>query len=290
MPITYKKIGKTVKDLLSKTFDYDYTLDTKNKSKDGITMSSGFAMEGSNVLSGTAKMEYVDPAFGDVEVNMKVNGKKEDENTSLTAKFKKLSPGLEVSLSCNVIPEVSLTADYTKDAVAVQAALKSDMKLEKSKLSANGTFTQKNFGIGLSGVVDLKKQQSGDYQPSYDYNLGLQYTTKPHTVSLVTAKQCRTATLGYHVAVQDDLDVGVQAWTKNIPDFSEYGGTIGLNYKVNPTTSLKAKVDTSQTLSYSITHKLSNPPLKVNFAHALKPFGGDFTATNWGFGLTLGDY
>jgi len=284
MPTKFKDIGKAVKNLLSKTFDYDYTLETTNKSKDGITMTSGFAMEEGNVLSGNAKMEYVDPAFGEVEVNMKVNGKKEDENTSLKCKLNKLSPGLEVTLSCNVIPEVALTADYVKDAVAVTAVLNSDMKFSKSSLSANGSFTSNNFSLGLSGAVDLITQAPTDY------DAGLQFKTKPHTISVVTKKQFSTFLLGYHVAAQDDLDVGVQVQAKKKDDTFVPLGTVGVDYSVNPTTTLKAKLDTDKTLSYSIAHKLSNPPLKVNFAHELKPFTGDFTATNWGFGLTLGDY
>jgi len=289
MAVNFKDIGKAVKNIFSKGYDYDYNLKTQNKSKDGITMSSGFAMEKGSVLSGTTGLDYVDPTFGEVNVKLKVNGQDEDENTSLSCKLDKVTPGLKLTASCNVIPEVKVTADYVPEGkgVAVQAELTSDMKFSNSSLSANGSFTSNNFSIGLSGGVDLIKQEATSYDAA------LQFKTSPHTISLVTKKQFSTFLLGYHTSAVDDLGLGVQVQVKQSEGAYVPVATVGVDYSVNPTTTLKSKaaMTTSDcTLSYSITQKLSNPPLEVSFAQELKPCTGDFAASNWGFGLTLGDY
>jgi len=287
MPLKYKDLGKSVKDLLTKRYDYDYTLQTTNKSKDGLTMSSDFTMEERKVLSGSAKMEYEDQAFGDVEVNMKVNGEKEDQDTNLKCTFKKLMKGAEVAVSCNVIPELTVEKTYKKDAIALNSKLTTDFAFNKASFTANGAFTHSNFGVGLSGCVDLISKEPTDV------GAALQFKSKPHTVSAVMKKlhaETKEILLGYHNTSVDDLQVGVHAKIKTTqPDVSLLG-IFGLAYSVNPTTSLKAKFDTDSTLSYNLEYQLSNPALKVNFAHEIKDFSGKESASNWGFGLTFGDY
>jgi len=287
MPAKYKDLGKSVKDLLTKRYEYDYTLKTTNKSKDGLTMSSDFTMEERNVLSGSAKMEYEDQAFGDVEVNMKVHGEKEDQDTNLKCTFKKLAEGAEVAVSCNVIPELTLDATYKKDAFALKCLFNTDFAFSKSSLTANGAFTHSNFGVGLSGSADVISQQLKDV------GAALQFKSKPHTVSAVMKKlhaDNKEILLGYHNTSVDDLQLGVHGKINTTqPDVSLLG-IFGLAYSVNPTTSLKAKLDTNATLSYNIEYQLSNPALKVNFAHEIKDFSGKESASNWGFGLTFGDY
>jgi len=288
MVVKFKDCGKKIKDLLGKRFDFDYSLDTKNKSKDGYTMTCGFALENPKAeskgeLSGFTKMEYEDPSFGEVEVNMKVNGEKEDENTSLSCKLDKLADGLELNIACNVIPEVELTADYNKDSLAAQAKLTSDMKFSNTALSANGAFTYNNFSLGVSGEFDLIGQEPKNYDAA------LQFTQKPHIVSLATKKQFSKFLVGYYTTPQDDLAVGAQVQITKDSDAPPVGN-FGFDWKINPTMSLKAKVDTLKTFTYSVEHQLSNPALKVCFAHELKPCSESMAATNWGFGVTLGDY
>lgn len=288
MPQKFCDIAKKIKDLLKKRYDYDYTFNTINKSKDGLVMSSGFAMENSDKLSGSVKMEYKDETFGAVDVNIKVNGEKEDEDTKLACKLDKLADGLEINLECNVIPEVTVSADYEQDAFAVQAEVQTDAKFEKATLSANGAFTYNDLlSIGVSGALDVTKQEPKDY------DLALQYKQSPHIISLATQKKFKQFLLGYHASPQDDLEVGVQVQvTEEETETGSYKpvGTLGCDYMINPTTSLRGKLDTEGVLSYAIQYELSNPALKVNFGHEMKPLSGSLAATNWGFGLTVGDY
>lgn len=291
--VSFKKIGKSAKDLLAKKYDYDFSLETINKSKDGLTMSSGFTMESRTDLSGSAKMEYEDPTFN-VEVNMKVNGKKEDEDTMLKCTFNKLMTGLDVSLSCNVIPELTMEKTYVHDSFALNAKLVGDLNFSKACLDANGAFSVNNFTAGVNASVDLLTQKPKTV------DVGLQFKQNPYTVSLLMKKlqtDAKQFLFGGHWTPQDDLSVGahllVKEVTKEDASSFETGATLGVDYAVSPTTSLKAKIDCCKTFSYAIEHKLSNPAMKVNFSHALACCGDEgqcCTTSNWGFGLTLGHY
>jgi len=287
MPQKFGDIAKKIKDLFKKRYDYDYTLDIINKSKDGMTMSTGFAMEDQDVLSGCVKMEYEDEKLGKFDVNLKVNGKDEDESTQLCCKLDKLCDGLELNVKCNVIPEVTFTADYEQDAFAAQAELTTDMKFQKNTtLAASGAFTYNDFTIGLSGELDLINQNPKNH------DVALQYKQNPHIVSFATKKKFKQFLVGYHASPRDDLEAGIQIEVTEEEKDQEYKpiGNFGLDYMINPTTSLRAKLDTDYTLSYAIQHELSNPALRVNFAHEMKPCSDSLAATNWGFGLTVGDY
>jgi len=297
MPLKYKGIGKGAKDLLSKKYDYDFSLETTNKSKDGLTMTSGFTMESRTDLSGSAKMEYEDPSIN-VEVNMKVNGKQEDEDTNLKCTFNKLMNGLDVSLSCNVIPELTVEKTYVHDSFAINAKLVGDLNFSKACLNANGAFSANNFTAGLNAAVDLLKQEAKTI------DLGLQFQQKPHSLSFIGKKlqtDAKSFLFGYHNSKVPfccdggDLAVGahvlVKEVTKDDSSSFEPTATLGVDWGVSPTTSLKAKVDCCGLFSYAVEHKLSNPAMKVNFAHAWKCEECCVVkTTNWGFGLTLGNY
>lgn len=295
MPLKYKGIGKSAKDLLSKKYDYDFSLETTNKSKDGLTMTSGFTMESRTDLSGSAKMEYEDPSIN-VEVNMKVNGQKEDEDTNLKCTFNKVMNGLDVSLSCNVIPELTLEKTFVHDSFAMNAKLVGDLNFSKACLDANGAFSANNFTAGLNASVDLLT-----HTPK-TVDVGLQFQQKPHTLSLIGKKlqtDAKQFLLGYHnskVPCCDgsDLAVGAHVTVKEKEDSSwEPKLSMGADWGISPTTCLKAKIDCCGLFSYAVEHKLSNPAMKVNFAHELN-VGGEgcctTTTSNWGFGLTLGNY
>jgi len=288
----FKDIGKAPKDLVTKKYDYDFSLETTNKAKGGLTMSNGFTMESRTDLSGSAKMEYEDPTFN-VEVNMKLNGKKEDEDTMLKCTFNKLMKGLETSLSCNVLSELTMENTFVHDSFAINAKLVGDLNFSKACLDANGAFTVNNFTAGLNASVDLLTQKIETV------DVGLQFKQKPHTASLLMKKlqtDAKQFLFGYHSTPRDDLAVGGHISVKEVTNegTSSFApaATFGVDYAVNPTTTLKAKVDTL-TFSYAVEHKLSNPAVKVNFAHSLSSSCGTeacCTTSNWGFGLMFGHY
>lgn len=285
MPVNYADIGKTIFDLLN-GFKYNYSLQTTNKSKDGLTMSSGFVYEKGedNVLCGSGKMEYKDDSFGEVEVNMKVNGEEEESLTKLSAKFDQLHDGLTLSASCNVKPEVKLSAEYSKDAIAAKAALSTDHTFEDAQISANAAYTMKQFSVGLSGKYEINKPDN------FDSDAAFQFDQSPHIVSIATKNKFNSLLVGYHISPRDDLNIGAQLEVKELMAQPDWVSTFGVDFQIDPTTSLKAKIDTDKTISLKALYQLSNPPLKFSFCNEMKPFSGDLSATAWGFGLTLGDY
>jgi len=288
MPLKYKSIGKSPKDLLSKLYDYDFVLETVNKSKDGFTMSSGLTMENRTNLSGDTTMEYEDDTFN-VEVNMNVNGEKEDENTTIKCTANQLTKGLDVSLGFNVCLDMTAELTYVHDSFAVNAKVLADAWRKKTCFSANGAFTLNNFAAGLNASFDLIKQEPDTI------DIGLQYQQKPHTASVLLKKLHKNSKqfdLGYHVTPLDDVAVAALVNVKEVTNGDETNfepkATLGVDYSVNPTTTLKAKVDTCKNFSYAVEQKLSNPALKMNFAHTMN--GSCFTTKDWGFGLTFGNY
>jgi len=287
----YKDFHKKVKKLFKDNYAYDFELSTTNKAKDGLTMTSGFSMEKRKDRTGSAQLEYTDESYGNVVVNMKVNGENEDEDTNVKCTLNKLAEGLDVSLSCNVIPELSVEKTFTKDSVVVNSKFTSDTGFSKASWSGNGAFSYNNFGIGLAGAVDLVKKEPTTV------DVALQFSQSPHTVSAIMQKlqsNSKKIVLGYHTSCCKDWQFAIEGTvaekTEEKTKTWDKLAICGFNYSVNPTTTLKAKCDTKCKFSYAVEHQLSNPPLKVNFAHELQPCGGNFKATNWGFGLTFGDY
>lgn len=286
MPLKFKSIGKSAKDLLTKQYDYNFTLETVNKSKEGFTMSSGFTMEDKTTLSGTSKMELEDPAGCDVEFNLKANGENVDEDTMLKCTLHKLTKGLDLSVSVNFLPEVTIEESYNHGPFALNSKFIGDFGFTKACLDLNAAFTHTNFTGGLNTAFDFFNKD----EPIKTIDLGLQFQQKPHTVSLLGKKlqaKAKEFALGYHVTPKDDLAVGAQVSVKTSEE-TNISGALGVDYSVSPTTSLKAKLDCSKDFSYAIEHKLSSPAVKVNFAQSLNILGT--SAGNWGFGLTFGDY
>jgi len=288
MPVPYggiHGIGSTIQALIN-GFHYDYSLQTKNKSKDGLTMSSGFVYEKgeTNVICGSSNLEYKDDSFGEVEVNMKVNGKDEEKLTKLSVTFDQLYDGLTLSASCNAKPEVKLLAKYSKDAIAAEAALATDHTFEDAQISANAAYTMKQFTVGLSGKYEANKPDN------FDSDAALQFDQSPHIVSIATRNKFNSLLLGYHVSPRDDLAVGAQLEVKELMTKPDWVSTFGVDFQIDATTSLKAKIDTDKTISFKALYQLSNPPLKLSLCNEMKPFSGDLSATAWGFGITLGDY
>lgn len=303
----FDSIGSTINDLFNAGYDYCHKVFVNKNSTNGFTMNSGFTLDSEKKLNGSTNMEYNDSSCGNVE--FATNSKDGDENAdislkytldqardglgvsftvgceekdnSVSCKFDKLTDGLQLSLSSNAIPEVKLNAEYVKHGAALEAELKSNRSNDDTALAGKAAYSFQNYTLGFSGNYNLSQQEL------VNCGLGFQFKQDSHTVSSTFNLLERNGSIGYHVEMKDDLALAIRANLNG----DDSNGIFGLNYKVNPTISLKGKCElgTQNKLSYLIEHKLSNPSLKVNFAHELN-LEKCLPTSNWGFGLHFGDY
>merc|ERR1719263_18100 len=100
--LQYKKLGKSLKDLFGKKYDFNgLEVKTTNKSSSSDVSFESSGNFGASV-SGYSKMEWNDKNMKAV-VQLSTSNNDRDTNAELT--FKKLADGLDIAVSSNSVPD-----------------------------------------------------------------------------------------------------------------------------------------------------------------------------------------
>ena len=115
------------------------------------------------------------------------------------------------------------------------------------------------------------------------YNLALGFGASNYTLHAGTT-HFRDFELGVHSRIHSKLEAGVQS------NFSTSGGNallgLGVKYDLDPTLSVKAKLDTVGQLGVSLTQELSKG-VKLNLSSLINGYNLSSGEHRFGFGLEL---
>lgn len=276
VPPLFSKFGKGSNDVLSKTYAYVSSLTYENQGASGITVKS----------SG----KFKEPVVGSVKASF------EDETRSfelvvgtvgdvcLNGKLKGVSEGVDAEMSVNVGESLtgSMEATYKAESVAATCVLNSDKSVSSSAVIGFD-------GLAVGGQVDYDSTK----QDFTDFNLGFQYSQSDSTFTLRTKKKGDVVNASYYQKVNSDYQVGCSYV------FAPYNSkacmqkvlTIGSQYKLDKSTTLKTKLDTSGVIAASLQHKIPSPNVKVTVSGAFTKKSLDtFSADKFGICLAMGDF
>jgi hypothetical protein len=287
-PPVYGKLGKKVKDLFKKKYEYETKVTTKHR-----TRTSGLSFEAGGSLcapiSGNFKGKYKDKKFGEVEVEATTGGK-----TWATSKFDQIAKGLEVNYAAGMDPKKKginnrLSAEFAQEYIAVSGAvdvLTADAATT-AIVEAAGVVGFEGVSVGAQCVVDVNTQKPKDF------NLGLEYTRDATTVTLLTENKGEVVRAFAVHQINPNYLVGVQFdfCPQQAAKEKQRVLSVGTEYQIDVDTSVKAKADSTGGIETAIQHNLQNPALQVGLAAAFSRKSANcLSAEKFGISFTFGDY
>lgn len=241
MPVYFGDIGKSVKDLLTGGYQYDYKGSSGLKTDAGVTLT----------LSGKKKGDAVS---GDLKGAYKINGATIDcglgsGKMDTTITMDDVLPGLKAAVS-GAFPEKEagkLALTYTG---VKSVGMKCDIAMKKgSKFNANVCYQSGALVGGASLAVDLAKGSLAKY------DLGCQYDySKASTISALLLDNADTLKLAYYHKVSGDVQVGGECVYKM--KASSTGFAVGGLKKLDGGCSAKGAVTDKGLVSLQLSHEL----------------------------------
>jgi len=276
MPAQFADIGKKCKDLLSKKYDYKNEIKTINKAQDGVKVEAG-VVYGKGV-SGSMKGNY---KTSDYEAEISLNScQQADDSAKVT--FSKLVKDLELEVNASSSSTIGLAAKYEADKFASKVEFNHSGSATGLQLQA--AFGMNDFTAGLEAAVDCTNANFN----LKDYNFGAEYSHGAIIAGLKTAKGQKDVTASVFQKLNSNVTWGTSVLIH--PDDFSKTISLGLEYSLSKTSTLKSKGDSAGSIAFALEHKLTNPNMKFNFAAQYDANKAPAAAEKFGISLVFGDY
>jgi hypothetical protein len=285
IPPLFSKFGQAAKDLFEKKYEWKNVVQLKNKSKTGLTFTSGADVTNKGV-GGLLKLKYKKDTFGEAEADLHTGGVGKG-----TIKAKKLYPGAVVTLTEDSKPKthpndpsVKLGVDYTREFFSGQLSGETSF-WKYSQIVAAGAIGFDGLSVGAEAKFDGHRLSTVE-----DFNVGAEYAQPDYTATVKTDHKGETLNATAFVKASDDHQVAF-TFTKKLDGSDEDGFALGTEYKLDATTNYKVKADTKGVLAAVVQHRLANPRMLFGVSSS-------FDVTNprsvshkdFAVSLTFGDY
>jgi len=273
-PPQFSNLGKKTKDLFKKTYDFRNEVKVTSKAS-GVKLENGGALGKS--VNGYTKANWKDQYLGDVEVEAHSSG-------VAKAQFKlcKVTDGVDLTVAGAACGGVSVEAAYVQDFVSANAQVCHNLNKSTTCVVASAVFGFE--GISIGGVVALDASGSPK-----DYNVGAEYAQKDLIASIVTSKKCEDINISVFHNVCPAMQLGASMAVQ--PEKSARTYTFGTEYKLDKTTTVKAKATSEGIVGTSVTHNLASPAMKVQLSSEYNVLSDDvFKAQKFGVAVNLGEY
>jgi len=271
-PPQFGKLGSKVKDLFSKKYDYHNSIKVTSKTN-GITIEAG-GNDKSGDFNGNVVTTHKDKSYGETELTLNTSGKTKDSKVKV--KFNQFQAGMDASVSTSA--DCAPTVEVNHKCGSTAANAKFTTNGEKHSLSASACYGLDNVTLGLSAATK-------DFGTLSDCNAGFEYSSNDLVVSAVTKSFFGKVGVSFFQKWTDSLQWG--ASVNVLPEVSDL--TVGAEYSLDKSTTLKGKANTGGVLSAAVEHKLKDPNFKLNLATEFDS-NDNFKSTNFGVGLSFGDY
>lgn len=279
MVLQLDKLGKSVKDLFSKKYDFTgLTIETSNSSSGNVSVES--VGNWGDSVTGQSKLEWNEAKLKAV---VQLSTSDDDKNTKAEITLNKVAPGVDVTVSSNSVPDVALKAVYSNDNVA--ATFKANRNLADDSTAFSLAATAGKDGITVGGDVHMDLAAN-----LTDYNLGLQYDNKDLTASVLAKKQCSKINASFYykkfqapVVDCGNTVIGVSV-DYNLKDGSN-GVGLGWQSELDANTTIKTKLNLAGNVATVVEHRLADPRLTVALASNYEASSGRLQATGMGLNL-----
>jgi hypothetical protein len=276
-PPQYNKLGKKVKDLFKKEYDFGYRVKTTNKASAGVKFETS-AKESSNGIAGTTKVNY-SADFGKLELQLANAGSDKDTNGKAT--FTQLVDGLELSVGVNASPEVNTEFVYAIDSFAATLKTSTNIDSLKHKVGLEASVGLGDITVG--GAVGLNSSFAID-----SYDAGVEYTNSSFVAAVKSGKQFQNFDVSYFHKYSKDTVFGANVGLSLKGDVLR-GVQFGADHKISSDVSLKGKIDNNANTAVVLSQKLASPQMKFTVAHSFNALDNK-KAKKFGVGLSFGDY
>jgi len=282
VPPSFKNLGKRLKDLFSKKYDYKNQLSVKNNIAPELNIESIAVADSVGAVSGQVKSTYSNKDYGTVDFDVNTSGK-----ASAEAKATKLQDGLVVSLKGTETPSGKVGVEYRRESVA--AAFSVDHSSASTDLE--GSLVAGVDGFSVGGVASIDAQHTESIK---DYNFGAEYTPadKVYTLSVKTAEQGKVINGSYlhNLVGKGKLKTMIGGQLSWNMDKSTRVFSVATEHDVDETTAVKGKMNTEGEIASVIEHRLANPLLKVSLSSRWTSKNKNFQPEKFGVALAFGDY
>lgn len=278
----YADVAKSAKDLLSKSFGFNNSVEAKVPTKTGSTYTVNATVSGQ-----TSASVSLASAVGDLKVDKLQVGS--DKKVVGEFSYAQAFPGTKLTFKAtdasrgakpDAKPSTGIAAVVGAEVAAKPAFITADFDAINYSVAASALATVDGFLVGASGSVAFADKLSF---PSYDVLVG--YKGASFTTSLATEARFEKLTAAYYQDVSSDVKVGAIA---KLPrpgaKASDFTVEAALAYKLAPDTWFTGKVNHLGHVGLSYAQQVS-PLAKLTFAtevHAASP-----TADVQKFGITL---
>jgi hypothetical protein len=281
----FSKLGQSANDLFEKKFNWKNVFQVKNKTKSGLTFTSGTDVTNKG-LGGLLKLKYKKDTFGEAEADIHTGGV-----AKATIKAKKLAPGTTVTLTEDAKPKshpndpsLKVGVDYQQDFFSGQASAETSF-WKYSQLV--GAAVIGFDGLSVGGEFKMDACRMSDLE---DYNVGAQYEQPDFTATLKTSEKGDALTGSAHIKASEDQSVAF-AFTKKLDGSDEDSLAVGTDYKVDAATNFKLKADTKGVVAGLLQHRLANPRLLFGLSSSFDASNPrSVAAKDFGVSFTFGDF
>jgi hypothetical protein len=285
VPPLFSKLGQAANDFFDKKYSWKNIVQIKNKTKSGLTFTSGADVTNKG-LGGLFKLKYKKDTFGEAEADIHTGGV-----AKATIKAKKLAPGTTVTLTEDAKPKhhpndpsVQLGVDYQQDFFSGQASAETSFWKHSQLVGAAVIGFD---GLSVGGEFKMDANRLSDVE---DYNVGAQYEQPDFTATLKTAERGASLTGSAHIKASEDQSVAF-AFNKKLDGSDDDSLVVGTDYKVDAVTNFKVKADTKGTVSGLLQHRLANPRLLFGLSTSFDASNPRSVAhKDFGVSFTFGDY
>jgi len=275
MVLQLDKLGKSVKDLFGKKYDFTgLTIETSNTSSGNVSVES--VGNWGDSVTGQSKLEWNEAKLKAV---VQLSTSDDDKNTKAEITLNKVAPGVDVTVSSNSVPDVALKAVYSNDNVA--ATFKANRNLADDSTAFSLAATAGKDGVTVGGDVHMDLAAN-----LTDYNLGLQYDNKDLTATVMAKKQFSKINGCFYYKnfpVLDNTVVGACV-DYNLKDGSSNVG-LGFQNELDANTTIKTKFNLAGNVATVVEHRLADPRLTVALASNYEASSGRLQATGMGLNL-----
>jgi hypothetical protein len=276
-PPFFSKLNKAASDLLKFKFDNKFTV--KQTSEGGVTVESGGALlnGGDGYVKGEFAVDVVN-----VELNAKTKGELSGELSS-----KKLIDGVKITANGSLSgkgPSGGLSFEYAQDFFATTFGVSG--KAGSTVVEASGVVGFDGMSVGGNIEYDVKTKTDADF------NVGFQYSQNDFTAALITQERGNILVGSVVQNVSKSNTVGAQfTYSPYAEDASQKSVlAISSSLKLDSSTSVKASVNTLQTLNTEIVQKLSDPRIKLGLTSSFSRQDSAIVCGKVGVTVALGEF
>jgi len=283
VPPLWSKFGTSLKDLLTKKYDYKNQLGVKNNVASDLTIESTVSQGEAQTLNDTVKATYKAKDFKQIETEVGTAPNKDKATLSTELKATKLYDGLTVIVKGADVPNLKVGVEYKREAVSGSVTT----EVGKEASSAEGTLVAGFDGFSVGGQGKYCTQHG-----IVDYNFGAEYSQPEYALTLKTEAKAEKLVASYWHSIPTNRNklktqIGGQVqW--NLENGAKVF-TVATEHDIDEATALKAKVDTAGVAAAVLEHRLTNPLLKLQLSANWKVQDKSTTPKQFGVALTFGD-